>query len=277
VRDRAAVARAVRGCPLVCHLAANPNLWTHRRGHFHQVNYLGTVHVLDAALAAGARRVLHTSTESILTRPRQNAAIGADQRVRLADALGPYCRSKLLAERHAFRLARAGAPVVIVNPTVPVGPGDRGRSPPTQMILDFCRGRRREYLDGELNLIDVRDVAEGMLLALERGRTGRRYLLGAENRSIREVFALLAGLTGLPEPARRVPYGVALAAAYVSEFLADVWTRRCPTATVTGVCLTRRTMHFDARDSLAELGLRPRPVKEGLADALAWFREMRWL
>jgi dihydroflavonol-4-reductase len=277
VRDRAAVERAVRGCPLVYHLAGNPNLWTHRRGHFAQVNHQGTVHVLDAALEAGARRVLHASTESILTRAGQRGPIREDQRVRLDDALGPYCRSKLLAERHAFRLARSGAPVVVVNPTIPVGPGDRGRSPPTQMILDFCRGRRREYIDGQLNLIDVRDVAEGMLLAMDRGRPGRRYLLAAENHTIRGVFALLAELTGLPEPARRVPYGVALAAACASEFVADTWTRRMPLATVTGVRLTRRGMSFDARNSLGELGLRPRPVRAALADALAWFREMGWL
>src|SRR5262249_36237105 len=158
-----------------------PNLWTQRRGHFRQVNYLGTVNVLDAALAAGVRRILHTSTESILTRARQTAPIAEDQCVTLRDVVGPYCRSKYLAERYALRLARAGAPVVAVNPTLPVGPGDRGRSPPTQMILDFCRGRRREYLDAELNLIDVRDVAEGMVRALECGRPGRRYLLGHEN------------------------------------------------------------------------------------------------
>jgi dihydroflavonol-4-reductase len=277
VRDRAAVAQAVHGCPLIFHLAANPNLWTHRRGHFTQVNYRGTVHVLDAALDAGARRILHTSTESILTRSHQNGAIREDQEVRLEDALGPYCRSKLLAERYAFHLARSGAPVVIVNPTIPVGPGDRGRSPPTQMILDFCRGGRNEYLDGELNLIDVRDVAEGMVRAMERGRTGRRYLLGAENLTIRELFRLLAELTGLAEPARRVPFPAALAAAYVSEFIADVWTGRTPLATVTGVRLTRRVMNFDARQSLAELGLRPRPVREALADALAWYREAGWL
>src|SRR5919204_368379 len=110
----------------------------------------------------------------------------------------------------------AGAPVVVVNPTLPVGPGDRGRSPPTQMMLDFCRGKRREYLDAELNLIDVRDVAEGMVRAMERGKPGRRYLLGHENLSIHQLFGLLARLTGVPAPRRRVPYPVALAAAYVS-------------------------------------------------------------
>jgi len=277
IRDRAAVDRAVRGCRQVYHLAANPNLWVQRRGTFHQVNYLGTVNVLDAALAAGARRVLHTSTESILTRAGQVGPIGGDQKVHIEDMVGPYCRSKLLAERHAFRLARGGAPVVIVNPTLPVGPGDWGCSPPTRMMLDFCKGKRREYVDADLNLIDVRDLAQGMTTAMERGEPGQRYLLGHENLSIREVFARLARLTGLRQADRRVPYPVALTAAYFSELLADVITHRSPAATVTGVKLTRRVMHFDARPSLDALFLQPRPVDESLADAVAWFRAVGWL
>jgi dihydroflavonol-4-reductase len=277
IRDRKAVEQAVRGCGEVYHLAANPNLWTQRRGLFRQVNYLGAVHVLEAARAAGVRRILHTSTESILTRVRQDGPIGEDQTVSIQDVVGPYCRSKFFAERHALRLARAGAPIVIVNPTLPVGPGDFGRSPPTQMILDFCRGKRREYLDAELNLIDVRDVADGMIHAMERGRPGQRYLLGHENLSIQEVFRILAGLTGLPEPRWRIPYGVALAAAYTSELIADLVTHTMPAATVTGVKLTRRVMHFNARRSLEELQLSPRPVLESLRDALAWFRSVGWL
>jgi dihydroflavonol-4-reductase len=277
IRDRRAVADAVRGCRAVYHLAANPNLWTRRRGLFRQVNYYGAVNVLEAAAVAGVSRILHTSTESILTRARQTGPIAEDQRVTLHEVIGPYCRSKFLAEQHAFDLARRGAPVVIVNPTLPVGPGDWGRSPPTRMLLDFCRGRRREFVDAELNLIDVRDVAEGMVRALEGGVPGRRYLLGHENLSIREVFALMARLTGLPEPHRKVPYAVALAIAYASEFVADVGTRRSPAVTVTGVKLTRRSMHFDARRSLADLELHPRPVAESLAEAVAWFRVVGWL
>jgi dihydroflavonol-4-reductase len=277
IRDRRAVRQAMSGCRHVYHLAANPNLWVQRRGQFAQVNHLGAVHVLEEAVAAGVERIVHTSTESILTRTRQTAPIAEDQQVTPRDVIGPYCRSKYLAERHAQRLAARGAPIVIVNPTLPVGPGDLGRSPPTQMILDFCRGKRNEYLDAELNLIDVRDVAEGMVRALERGHCGRRYLLGHENLSIRQVFVMLAHLTGLPEPRWRVPYGVALAAAYISEFMADVVTHRMPAATVTGVKLTRRRMHFDPRRSLVELGLRPRPVVDSLADAVRWFRESGWL
>jgi dihydroflavonol-4-reductase len=277
IRDRAFVLDSVRGCSEVYHLAANPNLWVQPRGLFRQVNHLGTVNVLESALDAGAKRVLHTSTESILTRSRQDAPIREDQVVPPDDVVGPYCWSKYLAERHAFELARQGAPVIIVNPTLPVGPGDRGRSPPTQMILDFCKGKRKEYLDAELNLIDARDVALGMVRAMEVGRPGRRYLLGYENLSILQVFTLLSELTGLPPPTRRVPYVVALVAACLSEVIADVWTHRPPAATLTGVKLTRRRMHFDASASLTELGLKPRPVLESLEEEVLWFREMGWL
>jgi dihydroflavonol-4-reductase len=277
IRDRAAVRAALRGCGVVYHLAANPQLWTRPRREFHRVNYLGAVHVLTEALAAGARRVLHTSTESILTRSRQSTPIAEDQDVPAGDVIGPYCRSKFHAERFAFHLARSGAPVVVVNPTLPIGPGDWGRSPPTQMMLDFCLGKRAAYLDGDLNLMDVRDVATGMIAAMERGRPGVRYLLGAENWSIRSVFGYLAKLTGLPEPRWRVPYPIALTAAYVSELVADTVTGRIPAATVTGVKLTRRRMHFDATRSLTELGITPRPARDSIAQAVAWFREAAWL
>src|SRR5262249_37686746 len=162
--------------------------------------------------------VLHVSTESILTKMGQSKAIEENQRVRLQDVIGPYCRSKLLAERYALQAAASGGPVVVVNPTLPIGPGDFCPSPPTQMIPDFCRGRRREYIDAELNLVDVRDVAEGMIRAMDSGGPGRRYLLANANLSIRTIFAELSRTTGVPEPHRVIPYGIALAAAYVSEF-----------------------------------------------------------
>ncbi len=272
IRDRLAVRAAVRGCRFVYHLAANPQLWARRRSEFHQVNYLGTVHVLEEAIAAGAERILHTSTESILTRARQTTPITEDQAVGLQDVIGPYCRSKFRAERHAFQLAKSGAPIVVVNPTLPVGPGDWGRSPPTQMMLDFCLGKRSAYLDAELNMIDVRDIAAGMIHALTFGEPGKRYLLGSENWSIRSVFEYLAELTGLPKPRWRVPYSIALSAAYVSEFIAYLWTHTIPAASITGVKLTQRRMHFDASRSLAALHLTPRPVRQSIAEAVEWFR-----
>ncbi len=271
IRDAEATRRALAGARQVYHLAANPNLWALDRGEFDAINHRGTVHVLDAALAAGADRVLHVSTESILTRARPGAGpIGEDVQVRLSDAVGPYCRSKLRAEDAAMERARAGAPVVIVNPTMPVGPGDRGVSPPTRLIRDFLQGRLPAVMDCTLNLIDVRDVADGLVLAMSRARPGRRYLLGGENLTLLRLLGILSELTGVPVPRWKVPYPMGLAIAHASEFWADRVTHRPPRATVTGVRLTRRTMHFDPSRSLAELGLVPRPVRDSLADAVAW-------
>jgi dihydroflavonol-4-reductase len=273
IRHANAVAEALRGARWVYHLAANPNLWVRDRSEFAAVNHRGTVHVLDAALAAGAERVLHTSTESILTRARSTGPIAEDVEISLSDAVGPYCRSKLLAENEAMARARAGRPVVIANPTMPVGPGDRGLSPPTRLIRDFCRGKLPARMDCTLNLIDVRDVAEGLIRTMERGEPGRRYLLGGENLTLTGLLGLLSEQTGIPVPHWRVPYALGLAVAFASEFWADHVTGRTPKATVTGLRLTRRTMHFDPSRSLAALGLTPRPVRTSLADAVAWLRQ----
>ena len=272
IRDRAATASAVQGGRWVYHLAANPNLWARDRSEFAAVNHRGTVHVLDAALAGGAERVVHVSTESILTcAPAQGQGpIAEDVVVTLDDAVGPYCRSKLQAEDEAMARARAGAPVVVANPTMPVGPGDRGVSPPTRLIRDFLAGKLPARMDCTLNLIDVRDVADGLVRAMDHGRFARRYLLGGENLTLLGLLTILSEQSGVPVPRWRVPYPVGLAVAYASEFWADHVSHRPPKATVTGVRLTRRTMHFDASRSLAELGLIPRPIRESLGDAVAW-------
>ena len=272
IRDRDAVRSALRGAGQVCHLAANPNLWARDRREFDEVNYKGTIHVLEAAIEAGASRILHASTESILTRARHVGPIDEDVEIDIADAVGPYCRSKLRAEDFAMGLARGGHPVVVVNPTMPVGPGDRGVSPPTRLIRDFCNGGLPARMDCTLNLIDVRDVAEGMARALEIGVPGRRYLLGGENLTLLGILEILSPLVNVPVPRRAVPYPVGLGFAYLSELWADLVTGRPPKATVTGVKLTRRTMHFDASRSLAALGITARPVAGSLGDAVAWLR-----
>lgn len=270
IRDREAVRRALAGGRLVYHLAANPNLWARDRSEFDAVNHRGTVHVLDAAIEAGAQRILHTSTESILTRARHTGPIDEDVRVELADAVGPYCRSKLRAEDEAMARARDGHAVLVANPTMPVGPGDRGLSPPSRLIRDYCRGRIPARLDCTLNLIDVRDVAEGLFRVMRGGTPGRRYLLGGENMTLQGLFVLLSELSGVPVPRRRIPYTLGLAVAVAGELWADLVTGRPPQATVTGVRLTRRTLHFDPSRSLTELGLVPRPIRQSLADAVAW-------
>jgi dihydroflavonol-4-reductase len=272
IRDRAALVPALQGARWVYHLAANPHLWVRDRTEFDAVNYRGTINVLDVALAAGAERVLHTSTESILTKAKLNGRIDENIEISLNDAVGPYCRSKLLAERYALSLAGEGLPVVVANPTMPVGPGDLGLSPPTRLIVDFCRGGLPATMDCTLNLIDVRDVAMGLRRVMERGKPGRRYILGHSNLTLAGFLALLAELTGVPVPRWRVPYAVGITAAWLSEKVADHITGRAPKATLTGVRLAKRIMHFDSSRTLAELGLEPRTIRESLADAICWLR-----
>jgi dihydroflavonol-4-reductase len=231
--------------------------------------------VLDAAIAEGAERIVHVSTESILTCARHVGPIAEDVKVTEADAVGPYCLSKLRAEKAAKERADAGYPILIANPTMPVGPGDRGLSPPSRLIRDYMHGKIPAILECNLNLIDVRDTAEGLRRILDKGYIGRRYLLGGTNVTLSGLFERLSLLTGVGLPKRRIPYPVALGFAFFSEFWADRVTGKSPQATVTGVRLTRRTMHFDASRSLAELGLRVRPIEESLTDAVAWLREGR--
>jgi dihydroflavonol-4-reductase len=272
IRDRPAVDRAMEGGTWVYHLAANPNLWARDPREFEQVNHQGARNVIDSALAAGARRVLHTSTESILTKSNIKSNIDEHINVSARDAVGPYCLSKLRAEEFAFAKAREGLPVVVANPTMPVGPGDRGLSPPTRLILDFCARRLPAIMDCTLNVIDVRDVACGLVMVMDRGAPGRRYLLGSANLTLRALCERLHDLTGVPPPRFKVAYPIALLAAWSSELVANHLTGRPPKASVTGVRLARRLLHFDATRTLSELGLQPRPICSSLADAVAWLR-----
>ncbi|MBX3743720.1 MAG: NAD-dependent epimerase/dehydratase family protein [Verrucomicrobiae bacterium] len=277
IRDERSVREATRGCEYVYHLAADPNLWRRERDGFEAVNHVGAVQVMRAALENGARRVLHTSTESILTSPEFEGGPVETVRFREKDMLGPYCRSKYRAEEAAFRLAAEGAPVVVVSPTLPVGPGDRHQTPPTRMSVAFCRGELPAYLECRFNLVDARDVARGMILAMDRGRTGIRYLLGGENYRLTDWLRILGEEVGRSLPKWKVPYAVALMAAWGSEWWANQVTGKMPMATVTGVRLTRRCMQFDPSASLAELGLEPRPIRESARDAVAWYRQLGWV
>jgi dihydroflavonol-4-reductase len=272
IRDPSTLGPAMQGARWVYHLAANPNLWAPDPAEFDRVNFRGTVHVIDSALAAGVERVLHTSTESILTKAGSAAVIDENVEIRPEDTVGPYCRSKLLAEQYAFEMAGRGHPVVVANPTMPVGPGDRGLSPPTRLILDFCRGNLPIAMDCTLNLVDVRDAALGLELVMQRGAMGRRYLLGASNITLMGLVRRLSRLTGVPAPRWEVPYPVGLAVAVMSEFWANHVSGQMPRATVTGIRLARRLMHFDPARSLSEIGLVPRSLDQSLHDAVDWLR-----
>jgi dihydroflavonol-4-reductase len=274
ITDPATVARAVEGCERVFHLAANPNLWAPDPGSFDAVNHQGTRRVLEAAQRAGVQRFVYTSTESILKShraPRQSARALIDETVVLSleDMPGPYCRSKFLAEEAAREAARGGLPVVIVNPTMPIGPGDDLLTPPTRMILGFLNGETPAYLDCEFNLVDARDVAAGQILAADKGRVGERYILGNVNLSLGALLAELHRLTGLAMPRTRIPYALALVSAVVSEGIASI-TKKPPVAPLTGVRLARTSMAFDCSKARGELGWSCRTLEQSLLDAIRW-------
>jgi dihydroflavonol-4-reductase len=274
ITDAAHVARAMAGCDRVFHLAANPNLWAPDPKTFEQVNHQGTRRLLEAAQAAKVERFVYTSTESILKSYRapktsERALIDESVVQTLDDMPGPYCRSKFLAEEAAREAAAGGLPVVIVNPTMPIGPGDGLLTPPSKMILGFLNGETPAYLDCEFNLVDARDVAQGQVLAAEKGRVGERYILGNINLRLGTLLDELKKLTGLKMPTARVPYALALVSALVSEGIANI-TKKPPMAPLTGVRLARTSMAFDCSKARNELGWTCRTLEASLTDTIRW-------
>ena len=272
IRDPDGVASAVAACNCVVHLAANPNLWARKSSEFEEINHQGTRNVLESCHAEGVKRVVYVSTESILSPPGRQNAITEETVTTLDDMIGPYCRSKWLAEQAAMEAADSGQDVVIVRPSIPVGPGDRRMGPLTRMMRDFCNGRIKGHLAGDLNLIDVRDVAGGICQALDYGDPGRPYLLVNENWTVLKLLQFMGGHFGRAVPSWRVPYGMALAFAYLEEFACrHVLKQREPMATVTGVRLTQRPFRFDGRQSAHALNLAPmRDCRESIIEMLAW-------
>jgi dihydroflavonol-4-reductase len=269
--DPASIARAVRGVETVFHVAADYRLWVRDPRVVFRTNVEGTRAVVEAAASAGARRIVYTSTVGALGIPHDGTPGTEDTPASLADMVGPYKASKFLAEAVARDLAKAGAPVVVVNPSAPVGPWDVKPTPTGQMIVDFMRGRMFASLDTGLNVVHVRDVARGHLLAARKGRVGERYILGHANLSLREIFALLATITGRRPPRLTIPYAVAWLGAACMEGGARL-TGRPPQASLTAVRMARKRMYFDPAKAVRELGLPQTDVRQALADAVQWFR-----
>jgi dihydroflavonol-4-reductase len=268
VTDPAAVAAAMSGVRRVFHTAGNPNLWARRKEAFRETNFIGTKIVLAEAERQGIDRFVFTSTAAILF--RKASRNGSPVFPSLADMPGHYCRSKFLAEQEAFAAARAGMPVMIVSPTLPIGPGDRRLTPPTRMILDFVNGTTPAFVDFELNMIHVHDVALGHVRAAEVGVPGQRYVLAGDTRRLSEILSLIQNISGVAMPRFRVPYGLAFAAAAVSEIVADYLTRKSPKASLAGVRLARRPPALELGRSGSELGLELTPLSQALTEAIAW-------
>jgi hopanoid-associated sugar epimerase len=263
---------AMRECAAVFHVAADYRLWVPEPAPLYAANVDGTRNVLEAAAAAGVPRVVYTSSVATLGLPADGRPGDEDTPVALADMVGHYKRSKFLAEEIARQRAAEGQDVVIVNPSTPVGPRDIKPTPTGRMVLDAAAGRMPAFVDTGLNLVHVDDVAAGHLLALERGRSGRRYVLGGEDLTLASILAQIAELCGRRPPRIRLPHSAVLPVAYVAEAWARV-AGGTPSVTVEGVKLSRKRMFFSSARARAELGFESRPVVEALADAITWFRE----
>jgi len=270
--DADSLRAAVKGARQVYHVAADYRLWARDSRELYRANVDGTRHILTAAAEAGAERIVYTSTVGALGIPKDGTPGDETSPVELRDMVGPYKASKFLAERVADELAARGAPIVIVNPSAPIGPWDVKPTPTGQMVVDFLKGKMVGSLDTGLNIVHVRDVARGHILAAERGRVGQKYVLGHCNMSLVEIFRMLAGLTGLRAPRFRVPYGVAWMAAFCMEGAARV-TGGTPQVPLNAVRMARKRMYFSAEKAVRELGLPQTPAEAALRDAVAWFVE----
>jgi len=262
--------RAVSGCRLVFHVAADYRLWVPDPTVLYRNNVDGTRNVLEACAQAGVERVVYTSSVGTLGIPKGRTPGTEATPVGLGDMVGHYKRSKFLAERVAEEHTARGLPVVIVNPTNPIGPWEVKPTPTGQMVLDFLKGRMFGTLDTGLNLVHVADVARGHILAAQRGRVGEKYILGHQNYSLTEIFQMLARITGLPAPRVRVPYALIWLVALATESVARV-TGKPPRVPLTGVRMARKHMYFSADKAVRELGFPQTPIEQALRDAVDWF------
>lgn len=276
LRDSASIARAMKGVRRVFHVAADYRLWARNPQEIYESNVGGTRRLLEAAVREGVSRIVYTSTVATIAVSQPGAAEGMlpdeTNRATVDQMIGHYKRSKFLAEAEAKKAAADGVPVVIVNPTTPVGPGDWKPTPTGRIIVDFLNGKMPAYVDTGLNLVAVEDVAAGHLLAAERGRAGERYLLGARNMTLKEILEALAAITGCPAPRVRLPHAVAFAAAYADEWFSRI-VGRDPRIPVEGVKMSRHRMFVATGKAERELGYKASSVESALERAVEWYRQ----
>ncbi len=272
ILDRESVDRALRGCEVVFHCAAAYTFWTPDPDLMYRTNVGGTANVLEAARQAGVSKVVYTSTVS--TVGLAAGGLGTEETpMDPSHLVGHYKRSKYRAECLALTMASEGLPVVVVNPTTPVGPWDIKPTPTGRMVLDFMRGRIPAYLDTGMNLVDVEDVAAGHILAMERGRPGQRYLLGNRNVTLKGVFAMLQEATGRRAPRWRAPYWLALGAGYLDQLVEGRLLRREPRIPLEGLKVARTPMYVDCQKAVKELGQPQSSVEAAIGKAVKWFMD----
>jgi dihydroflavonol-4-reductase len=274
--DQESLERAMHGIRRVFHVAADYRLWTPRPEEIYEINVEGTRKLLAAARHARVERIVYTSTVATIAVPRNGALPNEDTQASLNEMIGHYKRSKFLAEQVAVEAVSAGVPVVIVNPTAPVGPWDWKPTPTGRIILDFLKGKMPAYVDTGLNVAPVEDIAAGHLLAAEKGRVGQRYILGGRNMTLKQILDALSAITGRPAPRVRLPHAVALAAGYADQWFSRLAGRE-PQIPVEGVKMSRHRMFVESDKAERELGYKPTSVEAALGRAVTWYQQHGYL
>ncbi|HJT69679.1 MAG TPA: hopanoid-associated sugar epimerase [Terriglobales bacterium] len=273
VRDPASLEKGIAGCDAVFHVAADYRLWVRDPEEMYRSNVEGTRSILEAARKSGVRRVVYTSSVATMGFTSDGQPADENSPVSLERMIGPYKRSKFMAEQVAIEAARAGQDVVIVNPTTPVGERDIKPTPTGRIVVDFLKKKFPAYVDTGLNLVDATECARGHIAALEKGKAGERYILGGENLTLKQILDKLASLTGLPSPKIRVPYAMALATGVVDEVFTGRIRGKEPRATIDAVRMGRKKMFVSCAKAQRELGWKCVPVNDALRRAVQWFRQ----
>jgi len=276
LRDAASLVRALEGVSRVYHVAADYRLWARDPQEIYESNVTGTRNLLEAARRARVERFIYTSTVATVAVPRTGSLPNEATSAGLDEMIGHYKRSKFLAEQEAQRAAADGMPVVIVNPTTPVGPGDWKPTPTGRILLDFLNGHMPGYVDTGLNVVAVEDAAAGHLLAAERGQVGQRYILGGRNMTLKEILDVLSDISGRPAPRLRLPHAVALFAGYADTLISRLLSR-VPQIPLEGVRMARHKMFVDCSKAARELGFTAGPVEGALERAVRWYKENGYL
>ena len=272
LRDAGSIEKAMSGCDTVFHVAADYRLWVRDSEEMYRSNVDGTRAILEAARKNGVRRVVHTSSVATMGFTENGHPADEDSPVSLADMIGHYKRSKFMAEQIALEAGRSGLHVVTVNPTTPVGEQDVKPTPTGRIVLDFLKRRFPAYVETGLNLVDVRECARGHVAALEKGKSGERYILGGEDLTLKQILDKLAEITGLPSPTVKLPYVFAFAAGIVDEAITGRLLHREPRATVDAVRMGKKKMFASSGKAERELGWKIVPVEDALRRAVEWFR-----
>jgi len=272
LRDTASLKKAVAGCDVIFHVAADYRLWVRDPEQMYRSNVEGTRAILEAARENRVRRVVYTSSVATMGFQSNGHLADEDSPVSLASMIGPYKRSKFMAEEIAVEAGRSGMDVVVVNPTTPVGERDIKPTPTGRIVVDFLKKKFPAYVDTGLNLVDVAECARGHVAALEKGKSGERYILGGENLTLKQILDKLAVITGLPSPSIKVPHLVALATGVVDQVFTGYIRNREPRATIDAVRMGRKKMFVSSSKAERHLGWKIVPVDGALRRAAEWFQ-----